>query len=335
MSEGIFLPYKYEWEALEITINRILLDDKEVNVDECTDTDHHSINLVGLEDEWVKLTVIVSVSDPNNQLEKVLPKEESIDKVSVKLIIKNKYTRTRDCLTLKCNKEGQWIGDLSFLEGDVYKFTELACYAVLNSDITEVDGFASNSHDRIAGSSVWHIYTDSVPPLPGGALNSEWRNFAEDENPELNKRSDCVWYLDISDSESPRLLLNEGVPGFRTTLEVSKKTGRAARVRDALSHSVLQGVLNELAVFCLSQSNGIDALDELPDWQRKMLLTLARRDNTSSEEAKAEEWLASWKASDQVPLVLNEITTSVQRHLNIFHSSEYLVKSVERVLDDE
>ncbi len=195
-------------------------------------------------------------------------------------------------------------------------------------NIGTVNGFASEAHQRIADAPGWKIYTDTIPPMPGGALNSRWLVFEESTRPELAQRKDCVWYLDLSDAESPELLLNEGVPKLRQTLEVEGKTGKAARVRDTLIHSILQGVIGEMAVFVLA-SNAGTPLEEVPDWQRKLLVTLARLEPRATEEVVAESWLDNWADNAQIGGVLNKVTAAVQRHLNLCHSSQYLADSVE------
>lgn len=327
MSSSIFYPYKYAGQALEISEIDIDIDGEACAGNNFVDQEHRSIVLTSFEKKWEELKIRVKITDPNLQLDAVLPSAVNKKIVKVWLVARNKSTRLRSSVLLQSSADG-WVGELKLRREDYARTTELECFATLSTDIELIDGFANKSNERIADAESWKLYVDILPAMPGGALNSEWVNFDKSQNSELSKRNDCVWFLDLSDSESPRLLLNEAVPKLRQTLEVESKTSKPARVRDALIHSILQGVINELAIFALADADG-STLDELGEWQKKLLSGLARRDDSGSEAIVAERWIRSWKSSTDVGRILTEITTSVQRHLNVRHSSEYLARSVE------
>ena len=326
MSSKVFYPYHYAEQALEITDLKVDIDGQPDVVNEFIDQEHRSVVLTSLEQDWSTLLIRVSVSDPNDQLQSTLPPEPPDEVIQLWIVARNKTTRLRKALPL-VKKNGLWVGELPLTKSELARTTELDCFAILSADLEPADAYAWNAHERIADAPGWKLYTDIVPSMPGGALNSQWVNFEESDNPELSQRKDCVWYLDLSDEESPRLLLNEGVPQLRQTLEVEQKTSKSARVRDALIHSILQSAINELAVFSLCKANGAP-LDELPDWQQKLLTSLARRDSGASEDIVANRWITSWQYGIEASHVLTEICTAVQRHLNLTHSSEYLAKSV-------
>lgn len=336
MSESHFLPYRYANDSLEMTIHGVAVDGAQLDLDTYANHGSAHLNLAILEQPWNTVELDIGVADANNQMKSVVPDETNIANVDVWAVLRNKYTRLRKGLELIKGKDGVWRGKLGIKRTDVVRATDLVCYAVLSKDLVARPGFAFKKGNRIADSTEWKIYTDAVPTMPGGALNSEWRNFAKDENLELRVRHDCVWFLDLADPESPRLLLNESVPGLRGTLEVSQKTGKAARVRDSLVHSILQAVLLELAVYALTESrSSAESLEDLPDWQQKMLLVLARKNGSSTEQLKVEEWLSDWKNGESTALVLRDLATCIQRHLNLVHSSEHLVKSLEREMGNE
>ena len=334
MPDNYFFPYNYAEDALELCINEIQLDGETVESGKFVDIEHCAINLAGQADGWSEIAFSISVTDPNNQLPSVLPSYADVGSLSLWLVTRNKYTRMRKANLLE-KSEGGWAGKLVLEHDDLSRFSDMGCYAVLAKDHAPAEGYASGKSERVAGSMQWKIYTDTISPLPGGALNSAWLDFEQSENTELNQRADCVWYLDLSDYESPKLLLNECVPGLRSALEVSKNRGKAASIRDALIHSIIQGVLNELAVFVISKNCDVDQLEDMPDWQRKMLLMLARQVDKSTERLIVERWLRIWKDGEQTQHVLRDIATSVQRHLNLFKSSKNLVKSAGGSLGDD
>ena len=334
MSEQYFHPYQFASEALQLGFEQLVLDGDDKCGPDHVDHEHHSINLTSLSGEWEGLLLAVKVTDPNGQLDNLIPEGETVDAFGVWLTARNGYTRLRKSVQLEY-AEGAWRGSLSLDSRDIANTTDIGCHTALIRDVRAVSGFATRQHEVVATSPTWKIYTDTIPSMPGGALNSRWLDFSQSENVELRRRADCVWHLDLTNAESPELLLNEGVPKLRTTLEVESKTGRSARVRDSLIHSILQSAINEMAVYVLANASGEMELDELPDWQRKLLLALARKDETASEELVAARWLNSWQDPAQTSGVLAELSMSVQRHLNLYHSSQYLVQSVETEIQNE
>lgn len=333
MPSSIFYPYRYAAEALEISEASLDIDNVTGAGNEFINNEHHSIILTSYEKDWDELKLKVMITDPNQQIDQTLYKGVTKENIQVWLVVRNTATRLRKAVLLKRNDDC-WNGELSLSRDDIVRTTDIECYASLSKAIKAVEGFASNMHERIADAVSWKLYTDIVPAMPGGALNSEWLDFEQSANIELNKRKDCVWYLDLADSESPCLYLNEAVPKLRQTLEVESKTSKPARVRDALIHSILQGAINEMAVFALSKAEGAD-IDELSEWQKKLLTSLARKIDSGSEEAITNRWITSWQASTEAGQVLAEVTTAVQRHLNLNHSSEYLAKSVEKEIGND
>ena len=333
MSSSTFYPFKYASEALQLAEVTIDLDGVVGAGTKFIDSAHHNIDLTNLNNEWSQVALHVRVSDPNEQLQNVVPNLQSLESVAVWLLIKNKSTRLRR--GIKLSRSGSyWKGSALLEKDDLARTTQLECVAVLANDLSPADGYAFNSNEKIADSISWSIYSDIPPAMPGGALNNKWVDFADSENEELRTRADCVWYLDLSDGEAPRLLLNQGVPLLRETLAVEGKTSRSARVRDSLIHSVLQSVITQLALYVIETANGC-TFEELGDWQRKLLLSLARTEKDRSEELVACGWIANWDSGGETFQVLKEVSTAVQRHLNLRHSSEFLARSVEKAIGDD
>ncbi|MDH5630397.1 MAG: hypothetical protein OEY96_09625 [Gammaproteobacteria bacterium] len=333
MPTSIFYPYRYAAEALEISEATLDVDNVDGAGNDFINNEHHSIIMTSYESNWSNLKLKIKITDPNQQIDGTLSKGISKNDIKVWLVVRNKTTRLRKAVQLTKKNNG-WNGELSLLRDEIARTTDIECYASLSRNVKKEEGFASNINERLADSVPWKLYTDIVPAMPGGALNSEWVDFKESTNPELNERKDCVWYLDLSDSESPCLYLNESVPKLRQTLEVESKTSKPARVRDALIHSILQSAIIEMTVFSLSKSQDTE-LDELPKWQKKLLISLAKKIDSGSEEAVVNRWRTSWESSTETGQTLAEVTTAIQRHLNLNLSSEYLAKSVEKEISND
>src|SRR5690606_29463589 len=101
----------------------------------------------------------------------------------------------------------------------------------------------------------------------------------------------CIWFVDLSDQMAPRLYLNEGIPNLRQALETEKKRGRVAAVRDSLIHSIIQPVLKELSVFAVLKSPAA-SVDDLGEWQKKLLMTLASHHHEATPKIVVDRWLS-------------------------------------------
>lgn len=331
MPETVFFPYKYANQALDVSFGEIRLDGEAVSVSDWVDSSHLSVNLAK-SDSWAKAEFYIRVKDTNNQIPEVLLPGDSIDEdVSVVVAMRNKMSRLRSGVPL-LREGGGWAGTFELSREEQFGVARLQAFAVRSRD-GEGDpaGKAWRRGEQISDSGLWSVYTDEKLQMPGGAIANEWRDFSTDELPELRGRADCVWYLDLSDSSRPRLFLNEGIPGLRKLLEAEAKKGKTAYVRDSLIGSILQPVLQSLAVNVIADGD-YAGFEEWEDWQQKFMLSMARRSGDASEEETLKNWLIDWSENNNA--VLQELQTAVQRHLSVADVAEKLIRSFEVQKDD-
>jgi len=329
MPEKTFLPYFYADEALEFSITEVKLDDTVVDTAGLVNYENCSINLSG-DDSWSRAEISLTISDVNQQLASALTEKENPDSnIQILLATKASKSRSRSGIVLTSSAQNQWIGILNVRKIDVSTLARIQAIAVRAADTENTEsGKASLRNERIGGSSIWTVYVDEKPPMPGAAIDNEWRNFATDPSSTLNERKDCVWYLDLSNDENPRLFLNEAINDLKRLMTSEAKHGRSAAARDALATSILQPVLITLATQVIGcQKYG--SFDDLDGWQRKFLFSMAQ--NTSgdrSEEQTIDNWLNDWKANEPSK-VLNDLQATVQRHLALASAAERLVNANE------
>jgi hypothetical protein len=332
MPDMVFLPYRFADEALEIHVLGLQVDGRSVEPDDHLERDAHQINLSGLE-HWDEATFNVQVRDASRQIPTVLMDGEdpSVD-ARIYILLRNPKSRIRHAVTTVPSGDSAWEGSFCISRQDWIGSVSMEAMAVREHSREEKFGFATRAGERIAGSCKWSLYVDDRPILPGGAINGEWRDFSTDVNPELRARAECGWYLDLVDHERPTLYLNEGIKGLRKLLEVAASRGRSAYLRDVTSHTILAPLLVEMGMFAVTSLRGA-GFEEIADWRRGLLLTLARFSDGKSEEAMIESWLAA-NDSDAARGVLCDLTTAVQLFLGTFATVAKLIQSLEGAADD-
>ena len=332
MPETVFLPYKHASQALEVSFEGICLDGEAVSVSDWVDSGHLSINLA-ISDSWEKAEFDIQVKDTNDQVSEALLPGESLDHdVSVVVATRNKMSRLRSGVSLLRQGDG-WAGTFELSRAEQFGVARLQVFAVRGRD-GEGDpvGKAWRRGEQISDSESWSVYTDEKLQMPGGAIANEWRDFSADESPEeLRNRKDCSWHLDLSDSSRPRLYLNEGIAGLRKLLESDASKGKTAYLRESLVGSILQPVLQSLAVNIIADGE-YASFEEMDDWQQKFMLSMARQSGNASEEETLKNWLTDW--SDTSKAVLHDLQTAVQRYLSVAGGTKKLIRSFEVQKDD-
>jgi hypothetical protein len=326
MPEKIFLPYEYADGALEIHMTSATTDDTEIRTASMVDPEARTIGLC-FETDWERADLQLKVLDPNEQIGSALLEGEILDSsAEVMLIVRGSESRFRRGIPLVL-ADGGWSGSLSLMKHELRGGLDLEAVAVRVTDGVESAGKAFRRGERIGCSERWRLHIDETVPMPGGAIDGEWRNFAIDDLDELKSRPDCAWYLDISRRDRPRIFFNEGIEGLRPSLEISQNSGTPAYVRNVLTHSLLQPILMALAVEAIASAPE-SSIDELTGWTRKLLLQLAKQCHHATEEATVETWLAGWKAEDRAKIVA-DLSTAIQRHLDLGKGIKSLVTSLE------
>jgi len=325
MPESTFLPYEFARSALQICISSLTVDGVDHKLDGVIDVEHRVVNLSGI-DEWNTSVLGVGVTDPSQQIENVVHEKESAENtVKMFAVMKDRRTRYRTGKPLMFSDTGNWEAQVEVHREQHDGKITLQALAVRSLDHEQATGKASFSSERIADSDIWTLYVAEKVPVPGSSIDNEWRDFAKDSNPELVRRGDNIWFLDLEIPDKPRLYLNEGVKGLRQALENIARKGRAASARETLTGSILQPVLCMLATSAINEAES-ENVDDLGEWQRKMLIAMAASADDATEEMTVEKWLRDWR-NRRSEKALNDLQMAVQRHLSVNASTERLIKS--------
>lgn len=327
MPEQQFLPYDYAESALDVRVDSIVIDAAPADANEIVEPARCSLNFTGR--QWRNVDLAVHVSDPNNEIPSVLLDGETAgDAVAVLAVVRAQDARWRRAVRLAAGEPGTWTGRLTVDHGRCRGSLSLEVVAVRARDGSPAARRAWRLGERVAGSAPWTVYVDQRPIMPGASIDGRWRDFAADPLEALRSRKDCAWYLDLTDRDHPKLYLNEAVEGLKRALEVTQRIGRAARVRDALEHSVLQPVLMTMGMCAVEEAKDKN-LEEITGWQKNLLLCLAGLCDGATEEEQVEMWLAEWKQGARAT-VLAALGTAVQRHLRVSEGAKYLVAELEQ-----
>lgn len=331
MPESVFMPYDFADSALEISVMSIELDGRCVDPRELADDRSRSVSFAGQTD-WTTATIRLRITDPNEQLPNVLLEGElATDTVEILALAKSTEGRSRVAIPMHPTEPGAWAGELSIRRNQHRGSITLDAVAVRRRDGAPAERRAYRCAERLATSERWGLYLDDKPAMPGGAIDGEWKDFPTADLEELRSRTDCVWFLDLGDIERPKLYLNEAVAGLKQMLEVTQRTGRSARVRDAVAASIAQPVLLTLAITAVEESREIP-FEELSGWKRRLLVSLAGQCDGRSEELQIEEWTEAWNAQNRTA-VIRDLTTAIQRHIGSRPVAEQLIHALEEASD--
>jgi hypothetical protein len=327
MPDATFLPYKTAPDSLAVNIVGVSIDGESRDIGEIVDHSAYQIQLSGV-DNWVRTNLEIEVSDPNAELPPVLSHEESVDDaIDVYVTLKGGKGRARSGLKLTPSGKSAWSGNIQIVRDNELGSLDLEAVAVRRTRGEPEIGLASWVGERVAWSKRWMTYIDDKPLMPGGAISGEWRDFENDDSEELRQRSDCAWYLNLSDPDKPKLYLNEGIDRLKGALEAPAVRGRPAAVRDVIAQSILQSALIAL---CVEAISGADEpqVEDLDGWRKSLLVAMGKlADASQSPELVVEGWLEAWQQDSKN--VIAGITTAVQRHLEMPATATRLVRATE------
>ena len=222
-------------------------------------------------------------------------------------------------------ESGAWRGALTFERRKVSGPINLTAFAVRRADsAVQGRGLAQLKGERIAGSAQLTVHLVDRPSMPGGLFNGEWRDFS-DEASGLKPYESCTSFLDLSDPDRPRLLLNECIDGLKQALKSEARRGAPARVRDQLIDSIVSPVIQTLAVAALTKAASDEEESELDGWRKGVLECLAQQSSTGTAGPLIRRWVELWRSGD-VPEVLTEMAPLIQLHLDSGRSATWLVK---------
>lgn len=327
MPDLVFRPYTFAPEALELIVTSLAIDGEPLPGWHDLGDPRATLSLAGQKIAR-DLAIRVLIKDPNDELPGTLSGGKPADELAVYLKVGVPDSRTRLGIRATAAQQGEWSAEACLSADALAGKVILEAVAVRARSRSPAPGYAVRASEGVADSNKCTIYLDDIPILPGGALAGEWLDFAAPTSPEeLRSRADLTWYLDLSKMERPRLLLNDGIKGLKKALEIAQTTGRSARLRDVLIHSILQPVLFELAIEALA---AWEPGEEAPthDWQRGVLEVLGAHCGDASEELKVTQWRERWRKQDRQS-VTRDLQTAIQRHLGHSNAASQLVKALE------
>jgi hypothetical protein len=269
-------------------------------------------------------------------LEDYIPEGESVenDYRMVVLISAHglKAARLRNCEPVELAESsggelvfrGVWSSTRSDISGDLL-FQPSLVRRYKGSD----PAFSQFPGEEMAGSDDSLTLSITEPqPVAGGDIDIRWIDFPE-------KRPDDVgraWVLDAKgSSDTPRLLLDSSINGFRTTLANEATRGDTARRRDLLMAMIASEVWTSLATSALtaltnqSGSSGEEAEFQDDDWRQRLLMDVASHVHPDMEAEEGIETLLTDYREDPIRSAA-EIACVVQER---YETRKFVERSVE------
>lgn len=330
MPEALFYPYTFAYDALNVERLELVADGKSTCVEGTGEGIQRMVSLAGQRLEQ-GLSVRAVLTDPNSALAEVIPEGENATALAVLLKVSAPEARVRFAVTATQTENGRWSAAFDLPRSSLVGKLILDPAAVRQKEGRPVPGYATRRSEVVASGTRAVIYIDQHVVLPGSSIDNEWINFASSNDPALKERKDTAWYLDLTAGQSPKLRLNEGIAGLRKALETPQTHGRAARVRDALSHSIVQPVLLVLATEALCNWALEDDAPTYP-WQESVLMGLAGHSGNATAEQQLDLWRKRWNGGDRTS-VFHDLEAAIQRQLGMPTAASRLVKELEEAVD--
>lgn len=327
MPERRFYPYPFARDILTLSFDAIVVDGVDIPLNEVVDPETLRVGLAERPPQ-TNLKIGVSVTCQPDGLADILGPGEDPETVAA-IAICSGIPSVRERAFHPCTPggHGRWVALLTIPASDVYGQISLRPAILRTVDGNAGTGTSWRKGEQIADGPAAVIELDAKPFMPGNSLDNEWKDFGADTSPpELRSRKDLAWFLDLSNEDKPKLMLNEGISGLKKALESPAKVGKPARVRDTVAHAILQPVLLLLAHEALrTVSEGTEV--EESGWRGELLCLLGKQTSGMTAQVQAEQWLRDWHNGLHVELALS-LQTAVQRHLDFGEGLEKLLKSV-------
>lgn len=327
MPEKRFYPWSFDENALELSLVPRPCEGEHADIRDYVDSEHYALNLVGV-GGWSRISFKCTLCDPNNCLDAHVGDGDSVnDCLRLLVVCRSATTRRRLGVSLTSCGNGGWEGFFDLRREDWAGGLTVTPYAVWSTDTPNaVDPGTSLSGQILASGDSWAIYLDKKVVMPGGAIDGKWVSFSEHSNPQVSSRADCGWFLDLDDMESPKLLLNEDIEGFKNALNVTATHGYNASIRNMVSQAFMQQVLMELAMFSIDTLEGA-ALEESDGWRKDVLMSLAKRIKGESPEIIVNRWVGVTDREERIR-VRDEVSVAVQRQISTWNQIRKAISTV-------
>lgn len=324
MSKQTFFPFRVELNSIQLKVDVIgapAEKDEQGRI--------HAYRLPG---DQVRLKVTATLDE--TVLRRTLPAtEQAAPPVAVLLTLRSVKGRQRQSRQLLGFGEYE---DVITLQKDAFSGTlELQAHLVRTKTSHSMPrGYAKHQATVVATSSPQEILFDAVsaPPV-GGVLDVRWEEFATSTHAFLQRQKGNLFALDAK-AEVPILYLNSGIQWATDVLGSEATSGRAARQRDFTNAYIAQKVWTVLLVEAMQNLAGrlpdedeadvdelpslrLEAVGELPTWQKDVLAHWAPTLTGQDNEEKALKELCALLAMEDWPreLVTGRLPDVLQQAL--------------------
>lgn len=284
----------------------------------------------------VAINAVIEV--PERTIDDVLDVSENEDRpVKVLLTCKSVESRRRVSIspsgsTRECSlefKREDWRGAVEFR----------ACLVRTADNLDLPDGYANRAGAILAWSESMRVLFDEPRLPPGDYLRVAWRDFAGSEE-WLQRQCDHLFAVDAA-TDIPVVILNQGVPHAYQVLTSRANSGRIAQIRDAAFYMIVHQVWSALIADALvrmsetrmgDEENTALALDELPPWQRRLLMDWAPKlyPEEDVEDALPRLIATTMRAGDwSRDLLYRRLPEAIQRQYRTWRGFRGLVQELE------
>lgn len=300
MSKQTFFPYRMAEEELNLQVEVVGSASEKDEMGRV-----HAYRLPGNQIR-LKITVHVNEGILNSTL---ATEEQDAPPVALHLTLRSIKSRLRK--SIRIDGVSTFAGLITLQKEECSGALELRAHLIRTTPSPlPRRGLAKHSGAVLANSLPMYVLFDESPTPPvGGVLDVRWEEFATSSHEFLHAQKENLFALD-SKAEVPVLYLNKGLQWAQDVLGSEANSGRAARHRDFTNAYIAQKVWTVLLVEAMQSLSSslpqdgeagtedlptlrLEALTELPTWQRDVLI----------------HWAPSLMGQEDLDTALRELST--------------------------
>lgn len=227
---------------------------------------------------WHRLKVNVECQiDPEELKASIGPTEDAVIVVRVLAVLSSRGSKLRRAVELKSESPGIHSCTVVVERDDVGGVFELACRVVRTKDaFAALPGVASFA-GALLGETDQVLFVLDRNELPySGPVRVSWIDFGAADEEDLKRHSTLP--LLVRTDGAPTVLLNKGIPDFRTVLEGRAGSPREVALRNGLAGMVGSAVWRQLSFAALGSivANDEEGPSVPADWKGTIARQLAR-----------------------------------------------------------
>ena len=308
-------PYSFAENCIDLELESFKIDGS-IRKGTLVDEGSKSIDLTSKGFETATLKFSYNI---NEDLSEYSPEDEPPFEILVK--VQNITTHTRRVI-LRENIKDSGTFEVILQRKDFRGQIEIEPEIVRQDSTHQQQGYATDTRKIIGDGAEWTIDIDENS-ASGSGIACVCEDFSELEDERIT--ADMMFYLDISNMDEPKILLNQKSEKMRNIMDNRASQGKNARIRDILNDVVFLPVMYQLLLRSLASTDPKTGESSHP-LERSMFRGFTRKMDYDEEK------IESLASTLENPSEVEELSSEIARYLQIERDiPEDIQKMINRV----